>query len=248
MVRNKMETLPGLHLFCENSFQHAHYHDLDFLKASKQMQIIPQDVSLTNVLIESHNVSFPRLKMFYDYVSRLEQNEKSRVILFNSPAKHAESAHYIIDFAKILSQHGNRILVLDCDFRAGGSQSFFDLQAEIGVADYVSGNIDLDSLISETSLKDTYFINCGNAVLNPVKLLMSKSFIQLVDSLKDRFDFVLVHSPPYRDCIDAFVLAKFLRPIVLLLGSQTENDSEEMSAVRDELGVLKLPVLEMAEA
>ena len=244
-----METLPSLHLFRENSFQDAHYHDLDYLKGSKQLPIIPQDVSLTsNVLNENHKVSFPRLKMFYDYVSRLEQKEKSRVILFNSPAKHTESADYIIDFAKILSQHGNRILVLDCDFRAGGSQSFFDLHPGIGVADYLSGNIDLDSIINETSLKDTYFINCGNAVLNPVKLLMSKSFIQLMDYLKDRFDFVLVHSPPYGDCIDAFVLAKFLRPIVLLLSSQTENDSEEMSAVRDELRVLKLHVLEMVDA
>ena len=249
MVRNKMETLPSLHLFRENSRQQAAYFDIDYLIASKQPQISPQDVSLTsNALHENRKVSFPRLKMFYNYLSKLEQTEKSRVILFNSPVKHTESANDIIDFAKILAQHGNRILVLDCDFRTGVSQSFFNLPPGMGVADYVSGNIDLDFIMKETGLKDTYFINCGNPVNNPVKLLMSKNFIQLIDDLKDRFDYVLVNSPPYEDCVDAFVLAKFLRPIVLLLGSQTENHSEEISAVRDELGVLKLHVLEMAEA
>ncbi|TDI90780.1 MAG: hypothetical protein E2O77_07835 [Caldithrix sp.] len=244
-----METLPSLHLFCKKSFQNVHYHDLDYLKGSKQLQIIPQDVSLkSNILNENTKVSFPQLKMFYDYLSKSEQTEKCRVILFNSPAKHTESANGIIDFAKILAQHGNRILVLDCDFRTGISQIFFDLQPGMGVTDYVSGNIDLDFIMHETGIKETYFISCGNSVSNPVKLLMSKKFIQLIDDLKDRFDYVLINSPPYEDCIDAFVLAKFLRPIVLLLGSQTESHSEEISAVRDELGVLKLQVIEMAEA
>jgi len=105
-----METLPSLHLFCKKSFQNVHYHDLDYLKGSKQLQIIPQDVSLTsNILNENTKVSFPRLKMFYDYLSKSEQTEKCRVILFNSPAKHRESATGIIDFAKILAQHGNQI-------------------------------------------------------------------------------------------------------------------------------------------
>lgn len=248
MARNKMETLPSLHLFRKNSFQDVHYRDLDYLKGSQQLQIIPEDVSTTSdVLNENPKVSFPRLKMLYNYLNKLERTEKPRVILLNSIAKNTESANDIIDFAKILSQHENRILVMDCDFRTGVSQSFFDLQPNMGVTDFVSGNIDLDSIMNETGVKETYFISCGNSVSNPVKLLMSKKFIQLIEDLKDRFDYILINSPPYENCIDAFVLAKFLRPIVLLLASQTGNHTEEISVVRDELGVLKLHILEMAK-
>ena len=64
-----METLPSLHLFRKNSFQDVHYHDLDYLKGSQQLQIIPEDVSRTsNVLNENPKVSFfgkPRIFPFY---------------------------------------------------------------------------------------------------------------------------------------------------------------------------------------
>ncbi|MCH7681177.1 hypothetical protein IID10_17730, partial [candidate division KSB1 bacterium] len=150
-----METLPSLHLFCKKSFQNVHYHDLDYLKGSKQLQISPQDVSLkSNILNENTKVSFPQLNMFYDYLSKSEQTEKCRVILFNSPAKNTESANGIIDFAKILAQHGNRILVLDCDFRTGISQSFFDLQPGMGVTDYVSGMKKLIRVLSDDPFED----------------------------------------------------------------------------------------------
>ena len=254
MLSNKMNTLPSLHLFCEGSLQKGPYNDLDYLKASNELEVsladthsAPDDLSDAKVWCGDHEV-LPHLDMFYDNLAKLDPARQSRVILFNTPAAKAGSSDHIIDFAKILSRSGNRILMLDCNFRAVGSQSFFDLPSGAGVGDYVAGNVGLDRIINESRHKNIYFIKSGHSAGNSVRLLMSTKFNKLIDTLKYEFDYILVNSPPYRDCIDAFVLAKFLRPIVLLLRSQRQGHHDDVSDVRAELGVLKLPVMELAAA
>jgi len=249
-----MNTLPRLHLFCEGSLQKGPYNDLDYLKASNELEVSltdthssPDDLSDAKVRCGDHEV-LPHLDMFYDNLVKLDPARQSRVILFNTPAEKAGSSAHILDFAKILSRSGNRILVLDCNFRAVGSQSFFDLPSSAGVVDYVAGNVGLDMIINESRHKNINFIKSGHSLSNSVRVLMSRKFNELIDTLKSEFDYILVNSPPYRDCIDAFALAKFLRPIVLLLRSQRLGHHDDVSDVRAELGVLKLQVMELAAA
>ena len=116
------------------------------------------------------------------------------------------------------------------------------------MGDDVGGKVVHDRIINESRHKNVYFIKNGHSVGNSVRLLMSTKFNELIDRLKYGFDYILVNSPPYRDCIDAFVLAKFLRPIVCLLRSQRQGHHDDVSDVRAELGVLKLPVMELAAA
>ena len=252
MLSNKMNTLPSLHLFCEGSLQKGPYNDVDYLKAFNELEVSLADTHFAPDVLSDAKVSsgdhevLPHLDMFYDNLAKLDPARQSRVILFNTPAEKAGSSDHIIGFAKILSRSGNRIVMLDCNLRAVGSQSFFDLPSGIGVGDYVAGNVGLDMIINESGHKNIYFIKSGHSVGNSVRLLMSTKFNELIDRLKYEFDYILVNSPPYRDCIDAFVLAKFLRPIVLLLRSQRQGHHDDVSDVRAELGVLKLPVMELS--
>jgi len=70
-----------------------------------------------------------------------------------------------------------------------------------------------------------------------------KSFFRLFAFLQTRFDLLLVHSPSYDDCVDTFILSKFLRPVVLLIFRGAIDPAEKVNAIRRELAVLEVPVL-----
>ena len=253
MMRNKMETLPSLHLFSEATLPKAPYSDLAYLKATIEMQpnlIAPHcgtRVCTEGKAYEKHHEVFQHLDGFCNYLAKLDPDKKSGVILCNSPTGKTESLNQIAELAKMLSQPEKRVIMLDCSFETR-SQGFFDLPSGVGLGDYVAGNAGLDMIINESRHENVYFIKNGYSLGNSVKSLMSTRFNELIENVKNRFDYVLVNSPPYRECIDAFVLAKFLRPIVLLLPGHEPNHRDDLRDVRDELGVLKLPIMELAEA
>lgn len=248
MLNIDMNKMFDSRLFSEELSKESCYCDLSYLGAARDSYAINEKSeahAFADEMQISSNTSVSDLKMFYESLVKVD-SVRSHVILFNSPGDNDRSAKVLGDFARMVSGiDNNRILLVDCNLQNPGLHRNFNLPPEQGWTDYVNNHAAAVDIVKETALRNVYLLQSNNAAVNRLKMLMSPEFKELIDALKHKFDFILLNSAPYRQCIDAFVLAKFLRPIVLLLPGQTGSHSEDVSDVYDELTVLKLDIFEL---
>ena len=134
-----------------------------------------------------------------------------------------------------LARRGKRVVLVDSDLRKSVKMSHFGITIDgsevIGLAHYLAGYNTIDDIIYQTDIPGAYYIPTGRDVMNPLPLLDSKYFAQLLDELALRFDMVLVDTPPIGVVIDAAVVAKSCDGAVLVIEYAKRRKAEIADAV-----------------
>lgn len=134
-----------------------------------------------------------------------------------------------------LARRGKRVVLVDSDLRKSVMMSHFGITIDgsevIGLAHHLAGYNTIDDIIYQTDIPGAYYIPTGRDVMNPLPLLDSKYFAQLLDELALRFDMVLVDTPPIGVVIDAAVVAKSCDGAVLVIEYAKRRKAEVADAV-----------------
>jgi tyrosine-protein kinase Etk/Wzc len=65
----------------------------------------------------------------------------------------------------------------------------------------------VDEAIQETDYKDLYIMPPGPIPPNPAELLLNKEFKEMMSELKEKFDYIIIDSPPLGLISDAEIMA-----------------------------------------
>ena len=146
------------------------------------------------------------------------RNLKKIIITSNdqSDGKSWMTVHIAIN----LAQRGRRVLLIDADLRRSFMVQRYKLAFEdegIGLAHFMTGQCDLDDCIYETDHYGMCLMPAGRDVSNPVSLLDTPYFAEMLDELAKHFDFVLLDAPPVGIVIDAAEMASCCDGSVLVV-------------------------------
>lgn len=106
-----------------------------------------------------------------------------------------------------MAQAGNRVLIVDTDLRKPRLHRAFGVSGEKGLTSALVGE-PIDSCIKNTELVNLQLLPCGPLAPNPAELLHSEKFLGLLDELSEKYDRVLLDSPPIGVVTDAAILSK----------------------------------------
>lgn len=112
--------------------------------------------------------------------------------------------------AAMLSQRGRRVLLIDADLRRSALVHRHRIHFEgeqLGLAHYLTGQCELNDCIYETNLYGMCFLPAGRDVANPVTLMDTPYFTEMLDTLAKNFDLVLIDAPPVGMVVDAAEIA-----------------------------------------
>ena len=111
------------------------------------------------------------------------------------------------NLAMTLALAGKKVVLVDLDIRKGTLSAKMDKKKE-GVTNYLAGNItNLDSIIYPSELhQNLSIVYNGPVPPNPAELLLSPHLNDLVDRLKERFDYVLLDNVPSNMVADAMIV------------------------------------------
>lgn len=141
-----------------------------------------------------------------------------RVILMTSMVQQEGKSTTTKNLAHILAQNNKKVLIVDCDMRRPRQHSMFGIVNNYGLSNYLSGNIDeKQTLIRQIPDSEVYLIPSGPVPPNPAELLNSSKMLQLVQEMPEKFDFVLLDSPPVQQVTDSFALAPIADGTVLVV-------------------------------
>ena len=135
-----------------------------------------------------------------------------------------------------LAKRGKSVVLVDSDKRKSVMMRHFGITMDgdevTGLAHHLAGYNSIDEIIYQTNIPGAYFVPIGRDVVNPLPLLDSKYFAQMLDELAMRFDMVLVDTPPIGLVIDAAVVAKSCDGAVLVVEFAKRRKGEVTDAVR----------------
>lgn len=149
---------------------------------------------------------------------------------------------YCCNFAVTLAQNNKKTLILDADLRKPRQHRIFDIKNVQGLTNYLSGGLELESLIKGTKVPNLFLVNAGPIPPNPMELLGSEKMGHLLQRLKEVFDYVVIDTPPLLSVSDAFVLAPHADGVILVVWSG-KTRRESLRLAKEKLDLMSVSTL-----
>jgi len=119
--------------------------------------------------------------------------------------------------AVAMAQAGQKVLLIDCDLRRPRLHRVFRLTNDAGVTTAMLDHSALDVHAVQTEVENLRVLVAGPSAPNPAELLQSKSFIKLLDALQEKYDRIVIDSPPVVPVTDPAVLSKHVDGTLLVI-------------------------------
>lgn len=116
-----------------------------------------------------------------------------------------------------VAQSGKRVLLVDADFRRPKVAKVFGLDDSSGLATVLNGQSELCDSVRETPIVGLWALPCGPLPANPAELLSSAEFTELLDVLREQYDFVIIDTPPLLPVSDPAIVASHADTVILVM-------------------------------
>ncbi|MEW6456129.1 MAG: polysaccharide biosynthesis tyrosine autokinase [Acidobacteriota bacterium] len=173
-------------------------------------------------------------------LSTTDKNLKSLVI--SSPLPQEGKTATICNLAITLAQTEKKVLIVDSDLRKPRQHKIFKIKNIDGLTNYLTMNVEMKDLIKHTEIPNLFLINSGPVPPNPAELLGSEKMANLIESLKQSFNYILFDTPPILAVSDAMVIGSHVDGVILIVwGGKTSRDA--LKQAKEKLDLLKLKTL-----
>jgi succinoglycan biosynthesis transport protein ExoP len=177
--------------------------------------IAPRVVTLTQPLS-------PAAEQYRVLRYRLECLARSgiKALAFTSPQSGDGKTTTAVNAAIALGKGGrNRVVLVDGDLRRPGVHTMLGLHANKGLCDIVAGRSSLDDCLWRFGNDELYVLPAGRVPDDLSVTLYDPRLADLFAALKQRFDFVIVDSPPVLPLADVPTMARELDGVVMVVKS-----------------------------
>lgn len=111
-------------------------------------------------------------------------------------------------------------MMIDADIRKSVLVSRYQLEREVsGLSQYLSGQRSLENVIYDTNIENFSMIFAGPYSPNPAELLEESLFGDMISKLKERYDYIIVDTPPMGNLIDGAIVARQCDGAVMVIES-----------------------------
>ena len=158
----------------------------------------------------------------------LRLDKEVRSILVSSPYSNEGKTTTVANLAATMAQVGHRIGVVSCDLRKPELHAVFGLTNDTGFTSVILGQTSPRKALQRVDgYDDLWVMPAGPVPPNPSELLASRQAQRLFKVLADRFEIVLIDSPPVLPVTDAAILAAYADAtlIVIAAGSTTKRQA-----------------------
>ncbi len=147
-------------------------------------------------------------------------------IAISSPNPEEGKTTTVINTAIALSQTGAKVVIIDADLRRPRVHKVFNDENGLGLSNFLSGHTELEPLIKSTEIPNLFYISSGPIPPNPSELIGSKLFRSMIDSLGERFDHIVLDSPPILGFADTIILSTVVDGLILVVvGGKTPRET-----------------------
>ncbi|TDF66157.1 polysaccharide biosynthesis tyrosine autokinase [Cupriavidus sp. L7L] len=166
-------------------------------------------------------------------------------VLLTGPTPGVGKSFISANLAVIMASGGKRVLVIDADMRKGYLNQYFGKDRNPGLSDVLVGKTTMEQVIHHNVTENLDFIGTGTIPPNPAELLMNERMVSLLEKVSEKYDLVLIDTPPVLAVSDSAILAARCGTVLLVtrfekttIGEITESTKQLGHANVDVKGVI----------
>ena len=190
-----------------SSYLGAIYHERNARSRKNRNKKISMCITnplLSFVYVESSRKAASRVR------SRLDK-KGDKILLVTSVAENEGKTTVASNIALAIAQEGKKVLLIDCDFRRPALFKVFDVPRQ-DVQDlphliYTEG--DKSNIITKLKAENLYFIMNQRSTSNIEDIVKSGKFLSIIEFVRDKFDYIILDTPPLGMVPDAEEFANF---------------------------------------
>jgi capsular exopolysaccharide synthesis family protein len=154
----------------------------------------------------------------------------TKTLLITSPMSGDGKSTFVSNLGIAMAQASRRVLIIDADLRAPMQHRLFGLKDRIGLSTVLGGGDTMAQAIQRTEIEGLDLLPCGPMPTNPAEMLNSPAFIEHLNDLADKYDLVLLDSPPVTAVADARILAASVDASLLVIRLEASTRKQTESA------------------
>ena len=144
-------------------------------------------------------------------------DSSSKAVLFTSAAPNAGKSFISVNLAVTAALTGQRVCLIDADLRRGSQRHYLDAPRNTpGLSEVLAGELSLDRALLEGPVDGLSVLLSGRFPPNPSELLMRKEFTDLLETLNDRFDLIILDAPPVLAVTDPVIIGKRVAAVIIV--------------------------------
>jgi len=159
-------------------------------------------------------------------------DKKYKTIQITSSLSGEGKSTFLANIAYLLSQKNNKTILIDLDLRKPKVHRIYDIENSNGITDLLAERTTLDKAIKKNKHQGFDVIPSGERTTTIINLIESQKMNQLILSLREKYDYILIDSPPVINVSDALYISKFADAVVFAISQSQTKKSVAKEAVK----------------
>ena len=138
----------------------------------------------------------------------IADEKSSHVLLITSSLQSEGKSTTSVNLARSYAENNdNKVLLIDCDLRKPKLARLLELSAPAGLSNVLVKPDLLDEAIIPTGVENLDILLSGDIPPNPSELLGSLRMQKLIEDMREKYNYIILDTPPINMVTDAMVLA-----------------------------------------
>lgn len=143
--------------------------------------------------------------------------DQHKIVLITSSVGGEGKSFSTLNLATVLSLQHHRVIIVGMDLRKPQLIQDLGVENNDGVSTFLIGKTTLEKVIQKTNIEGLDIIPSGPIPPNPAELLSKKETLTLLDSLRSKYDYIIIDTPPVGIVSDAMMLMNYADINVFIL-------------------------------
>ena len=179
---------------------------------------LPHGVRIERLFIEENNGAFAEgIRSIRSDLMLSGIDSPQKVVLLTSSIPEEGKTTIACNLAFAFSQVKKTLLVEADMRRPKVARSLGGDEQRPGLSELVAGSAPLDECVYPADNSNLWVLQSGRVPLNPLELISSHRFGEMMETLKKAFDVVVIDSPPMQLVSDALVLSQYATSILYVV-------------------------------
>ncbi len=137
-------------------------------------------------------------------------------LMITSAAPAEGKSSVAANLAMSLTQTGKKVVLVSCDFRRPTTEQFFPVNNTVGLSEVLLGTHSLKSALQRPGGEQLLVLTAGKMPPNPNELLGSTKMKEVIESLEEWGDWVIIDTPPVLAVADPVSVARWVDGVVVV--------------------------------
>ena len=156
----------------------------------------------------------------------LPENEKCPVIGVTSSMRGEGKSTTAVNLSYVFAEKGSKILLIDADLRIPSIAKKLGIESSPGLADLLRGRGAQLSEFQSHLLSNWFVLPSGDIPPNPSELLGSSRMENILNQLREVFDYIIIDLPPVNIVSDAISISSLISGMIVVIREEYTEKKE----------------------